>query len=66
MHRLYVPLPEAERAALLTLAHRELRRPQEQAAVLLVEALRRTAPPRKDEAEPAVTGPASNTAIQPA
>ncbi len=39
MRRLYVPLHDRELAALKTLAARERRRPQEQAAVLLGIAL---------------------------
>lgn len=37
----YVPLPEPAREALTDLALREWRRPSEQAAVLVIEALRR-------------------------
>ena len=38
---LYVPLPTDAREALATLAREELRRPQDQAVVLLVECLER-------------------------
>lgn len=40
MTRIYVPLPAEIREALLVVARQELRRPQDQAAVLIIDALR--------------------------
>ncbi len=41
MGNLYVPLPSEARAGLIQLARRELRHPRQQAALLILEGLRR-------------------------
>lgn len=63
MRAIYVPLPERAREALFDLASREYRDPRDQAAMLLVEALRQAgalvdAP--ADDGEPVAVGEASS------
>ena len=61
MRSVYVPLPDDVRFALTELATRELRRPQDQAAVLLIRALS-PKEVRVDEAPTAQTDEAPSTA----
>ncbi len=70
MRKLYVPLPEHEIAALKALAEQERRRPQDQAAVLLVQALQPFGgnasgvprPASRHRMEPAVERPSDDAA----
>lgn len=70
MRKLYVPLPDHEIAALKALAEQERRRPQDQAAVLLVRALKpfcgdasgMPMPALRDRTVPTVEGPSDDAA----
>ena len=68
MRALYVPIPdERARRALIELAEREFRDPRDQAALLVVEGLRRAGALTDDPSRPAARGAGyRNAAKRPA